>query len=37
MKHLLLAKGLWGLIDGTEEVLANDAINRLKLKFSRRP
>ena len=32
MKHLLLAKGLWGLVDGTE-VLVEDANAQAQAKF----
>ena len=28
MKHLLLAKGLWGVVDGTEELAENAAAER---------
>ena len=35
MKHLLLAKGLWGLVDGTE-VLADDATTTVQALFRSR-
>ena len=35
MRHLLLAKGLWGLIDGTE-VLAENANAQAQTEFQRK-
>ena len=35
MRHLLLAKGLWGLVDGTEE-LQEDADDQHRAEFERR-
>ena len=35
MKHLLLAKGLWGLVDGSE-VLADDATTTVQALFRSR-
>ena len=35
MKHLLLAKGLWGLVDETE-ILANDANEQAQAEFQQK-
>ena len=35
MKHLLLAKGLWGVVDGTE-VLADDAAEEVLAESHRK-
>ena len=35
MQHLLLAKGLWGYVDGTE-VLAEDAKPQVRSEFKKR-
>ena len=35
MRHLLLAKGLWGIIDGTE-VLADDASPQVQAEFEKK-
>ena len=41
MRHLLLAKGLWGLVDGTEELAENvngqarADLHRIKLNLGR--
>ena len=35
MKHLLLAKGLWGLVDGSE-TLAEDANAAARAEFQKR-
>ena len=35
MRHLLLAKGLWGFVDGTEE-LQEDADDQHRAEFERR-
>ena len=35
MRHLLLAKGLWGLVDGTE-TLAEDANAAARAEFAKR-
>ena len=35
MKHLLLAKGLWGVVDGTE-VLADDAAEGVRTEFQKK-
>ena len=35
MKHLLLAKGLWGVVDGTE-VLADDAAEGVCTEFQKK-